>query len=357
MSLSICFNSDFDTTKKIMINAFPTLFPGGVGDLYDDVRGEEKNHTQWAKHLLKFHDGRFEKHKIWSLYTMNWLARKDNSCSSSFFLKRFLGDKRPTIPELKYRLSKGDTSFISKIQHYSSNIRGSPAYWRLQRQHLCTWMEYHVAQGNGPPSLFLTFSCAENHWADLADILADRVRVYNPEQADLLKQRNFKEMCSAARNHPLIVAEFFQLRVETWLKTVGKDVYKIKHHWGAYEFAKGRGMIHIHLLAICDNLETLKEYYDARTNAKKQLEIITKYAREELFMTAEHPTGEMNDIASPEGNAKKETYLHSLQKRFCEVECIIRDLVNVINSAMMHYCNNYCLRLPYNGKFSNDKDK
>ena len=139
-------------------------------------------------------------------------------------------------------------------------------------------MEYHVANGNGPPSLFITLSCAENHWADLADLLADRVEVYNPVQADLLRQRDFKQMCSAARNHPLIVAEFFQLRVETWLKTVGKDVYKIKHHWGAYEFAKGRGMIHIHLLAICNNLETLKEYYNARNDKEKQLEIIYPFS-------------------------------------------------------------------------------
>ena len=60
-------------------------------------------------------------------------------------------------------------------------------------------------------------------------------------------------MCEAARNHPLIVAEFCQLRLEKWLSTVDKKVFKIKHHWGSYEFAKGRGVIHIHLLTICDN--------------------------------------------------------------------------------------------------------
>ena len=93
----------------------------------------------------------------------------------------------PTLNKLKCCLEKGDTSFISKIQHYSSTIRGSPSYWRLQRQHLCTWMQYHVANQNGPPSLFLTFSCAENHWADLADILIDAVKVYDTNMANQLK--------------------------------------------------------------------------------------------------------------------------------------------------------------------------
>ena len=116
-------------------------------------------------------------------------------------------------------------------------------------------------------------------------------------------------------------------------------------------------MIHIHLLAICNNLETLKEYYNARNDKEKQLEIITNYARDELFMTAEHPTGELNDIASPEGNAKKEMYMPSLQKRFCEAECIDRDLVNIINSSMMHYCNDYCMRLPYKEGTHHETDK
>ena len=119
----------------------------------------------------------------------------------------------PTLQQLKVRIKEGDTTFISKIQHFSAKIRGSPAYWRLQRQHLTTWMYYHAAHKHGPPTLFMTFSCAENHWGDLAKILADRVAAYHSLKADQLRQRNFKAMCEAARDHPLIVAEFFQRSV------------------------------------------------------------------------------------------------------------------------------------------------
>ena len=47
----ISINSDFDSTNNIMVKSFPTLFPGGIGDVYDDKRGEVSNSYQWANHL------------------------------------------------------------------------------------------------------------------------------------------------------------------------------------------------------------------------------------------------------------------------------------------------------------------
>ena len=321
------------------------MFPGGVGDQYDEERGEVENDGKWALHLLKYFDGRFERHKIWSLYTVNWMTRKESSRMGGYFLKKFLGSKPPTMTELKNRIKNGDTSFISKLQHYSSKIRGSPAFWRQQRRHLLTWMNYHAEQKHGPPTLFLTFSCAENHWSNLADILASRVEVYNPIMADKLRHRNFSVMCEAARDHLLVVTEFFQKRLETWLATVGRNVFKILHHWGAYEFAKGRGVIHIHLLAIADNMDVMQKYYHLRNDKVAQVKHIAEYARKQLFMTAEHPAGDNKDyIAAPEGNAQKENFMGSLKDCYSECQCVNSDCINLINSAAMHFCNDYCLR-------------
>ena len=138
------------------------------------------------------------------------MKRNDNGSNGGFFLKTFLGTNPPTLQQLEARIKQGDATFISKIQHFSAKIRGSPAYWRLQRHHLTTWMYYHAEKKHGPPTLFLTFSCAENHWGDLADILAGRIATYDTVKAAQLQQRNFKVMCEAARDHPLTVAEFFQ---------------------------------------------------------------------------------------------------------------------------------------------------
>ena len=341
----ISINSDFDSTNNIMVKSFPTLFPGGIGDVYDDKRGEVSNSYQWANHLIRYQDGRFENHRIWSLYTDNWLKRNDNGSNGGFFLKTFLGTNPPTLQQLEARIKQGDTTFISKIQHFSAKIRGSPAYWRLQRHHLTTWMYYHAEKKHGPPTLFMTFSCAENHWGDLADILAGRIATYDTVKAAQLQQRNFKVMCEAARDHPLTVAEFFQKRLETWLSTVGKDVFKIKYHWGAYEFAPGRGMIHIHLLAIADNMEVMRSYYRLRAHKEKQLEYIARYAREELFMTAEHPAGNNKDLISvPEGTAQKADFMPDLHKSYSECHDTEKDLLNLTNGCSMHFCNDNCLR-------------
>ncbi len=46
--------------------------------------------------------------------------------------------------------------------------------------------------------------------------------------------------------------EYFQARVQMWLDTIGKNVFKIQHYWCHFEFAPSRGQIHAHLLAISD---------------------------------------------------------------------------------------------------------
>ena len=282
---------------------------------------------------------------MFALYAYNMLLRKENSKSSGFFLKKFLGSNPSTVEDLQKRIEKGDTSFISKIQHFSSKIRGSPSWWRLQRQNLTTWMNYHAQEGHGPPTFFITLSCAENHWGNLADILADRIACNNLEMSEKLKSRDYTAMAQAARDHPLLVAKFFQKRVETWLETVGRTVFKIKHHWGAYEFAKGRGVIHIHMLAIADNMNIMREYYNLRNDKEEQVKYIADYARNQLFMTAEHPAGSAkNNIAAPEGNANKKDFMKSVQESFSECKYAKQDLINCVNGCSMHWCNDYCLR-------------
>jgi len=41
--------------------------------------------------------------------------------------------------------------------------------------------------------------------------------------------------------------------VDKFLKTIGLEVFGIKHYWGRFEFAKSRGQIHLHLLGITDD--------------------------------------------------------------------------------------------------------
>eukprot|EP00985_Skeletonema_marinoi_P029256 scaffold27359_cov174-Skeletonema_marinoi.AAC.1 len=54
--------NEYDSTEQVFVNAYPWLFPGGIGDVYDPIRGKVKDIYEWAKHLLRFHDASLKQH-------------------------------------------------------------------------------------------------------------------------------------------------------------------------------------------------------------------------------------------------------------------------------------------------------
>ena len=342
--------SDFDGTP-VLSNAFPWLFPGGIADYWESNRGEPTDPREYAAHLLRLFNGEHERDKFFSFFILNKIHKRENSSSGGFFLKSWLGRNPLTVEDLQDQLRQGNTSFISKLQYFSQKIRGSDSYWRLKKYELKSWIDHHIHRGHGAPSLFITLSCAENWWVDLRRLLSKRVQYYDTELSKKICDNDYASVCKAARDHPLLVQEFFQIRFDTWMNTVGKKVYKIKYWWGRYEFAPGRGQIHIHLLAIADNMTVLKHAYAQKSNVKKAA-VIAKYAKEVFQMTAEHPgvTVENNGslsfakVSAPEGCASKSHYDKSLGKRFTECDDIKEDRINLCNAVCMHKCNSGCLK-------------
>ena len=89
MSLSI---SEYDPTQSVFCNAYPWLFPGGVGDLYDMKRGKMCP-KEWGRHLLHYYDGRFLNDQMFSLFVFNSIERHENNRQGSYFFSsgKFLG--------------------------------------------------------------------------------------------------------------------------------------------------------------------------------------------------------------------------------------------------------------------------
>ncbi len=63
-------SSEYDLTQLVFCNAYPWLFPGGVGDLYDIKRGQHCP-KEWGRRLLHFHDGPFLNDQMFSLFVFN----------------------------------------------------------------------------------------------------------------------------------------------------------------------------------------------------------------------------------------------------------------------------------------------
>jgi hypothetical protein len=124
---------------------------------------------EWGQHLLRYFDGRFLDDSLFGLSLYNTIQRHTNNKEGNFFFNsdRFIRKNPPTVQELKQQLRNKDTKYISMLRHFSRNIKGGDNFWRSKTEDLKHWITHHVARGHGPPTVFLTLSCAENWWPDL----------------------------------------------------------------------------------------------------------------------------------------------------------------------------------------------
>ena len=246
---------------RIFTCAFPWLFPGGIADFRDLDRESDIDVSNWAQHLLRQSDGRFQRDKLWGFFVYNYCQRHRNNSSGGYFVNSHISDAPKSLDDLKQQLEDGDTSFISKLVFYSKRVRGSDSFWRSERSKLYTWISHHIESGHGPPDIFMTLSCAEYFWPDAIRLLEERIWIAEGRNVIEGKRcfrdgrridlnRNKADRNRAVNDYALVIQQFFIKRAENFLNTVGKEVLGIDHYWGRMEFAKGRGQIHIHLLGI-----------------------------------------------------------------------------------------------------------
>jgi Helitron helicase-like domain at N-terminus len=324
-------------TDKIFCLAFPWLFPGGVGDV-NDVRRKDITAGDWGSHLLYYQDGRFARDKLWCFFALNYITRHRNQSSSKFFVKGFLGKTPPTLEELHERIRNNDEDFINKLCYFSKSVPGSAGYWRGKKAELYSWINHHVEQGNGAPNLFITLSCAEYFWPDLKRLLQQHILECEGKHVDLEKDQT--ALNNAVVDYSIVVQEFFQIRTKEFLETIGRGVFEIKHYWCRFEFAKSRGQIHAHLLAITkdssDKDGVFHQMHRCRNDTKKQEQILGEWAHSKLGLVASLPHCE--EQGETEGTT------HPCSKRLCQEQDWSMDKFNLLHRCQMHKCSDYCLR-------------
>jgi len=139
--------------------------------------------------------------------------------------------------------------------------------------------------------------------------------------------------------YSLVVQELFEDRVKTWLETVGKDVFFIKHFWGRMEFSPGRGQIHCHLLAICGDQSYNMVMHKLKGNKVAQATFLQTWASKAYNYTAEVDMETFN--AMKIGNDDS-----PCSERLSEVDDVILDGQRVLRFCQNHSCSGYCLRCP-----------
>jgi hypothetical protein len=70
-----------------------------------------------------------------------------------------------------------------------------------------------------------------------------------------------KKCLMLQENIPLFVNDFFMKCVNSFMKTVFKNALQIEHYWGHVEFAPGRGVIYLHVVAIAKGRAYLQDFF------------------------------------------------------------------------------------------------
>ena len=78
-------------------------------------------------------------------------------------------------------------------------------------------MTYHLEKGNGPPTLYITLSCAENWWPDLQTLICQRLFRSKNKKLHILAMNitSGDKSCfkKGVNLNMSLVQEFFQHRV------------------------------------------------------------------------------------------------------------------------------------------------
>ena len=339
--------SENSEQTRIFARGFPWLFPGGVGDISDKSNCSVRD-KEWLNRLLHYDDGRFATDKQFCFYALNYLARKQNQSHGGYFINDFYKEGPKTLEELKKQIQEGNTEWINRITYFSKTVKGSTAFWRHKRKQLFSWINHHIKENHGPPTLFMTFSCAEYRWPDLKRLIKERMTLAGEDTSDF--DKNYKKHVN---DYTIVTQEYFQLRLKIWLETVGKQLFKIEHYWLRFEFAPSRGQIHAHMLAIIDKtyINQMFELMHECTMEQKA-ELLSMWIRHSFKMTASIDTEQLKNKEAAHDKGDD----HPSDKLYTEtINNPKLDETNLQNSLQMHFCSKYCLkkkRNPNNGKMS-----
>jgi len=114
--------------------------------------------------------------------------------------------------------------------YFGKVVPGSNAYWRSKKAESYSWINHHIEKGRGPPNIVMTLSCAEYFWPDLKKTTRTLYLYYRGNKVDL--DVNLHKLHQALNDYTIIVQEFFQVCLDEFLKTIGFEVFGIKHYWG-----------------------------------------------------------------------------------------------------------------------------
>ncbi|KAM4061728.1 DDE superfamily endonuclease [Hirsutella rhossiliensis] len=104
---------EFNRSQPLLTLAFPTLYPDGKAD-FVELRLRSITYQDYLGHAMRWHDGRFARHKTWPFVALNTMLQGAMA--------------EPDEPEAQ--------ALIQSITRQAAVIRGTRPYWYKQRKEL-----------------------------------------------------------------------------------------------------------------------------------------------------------------------------------------------------------------------------
>jgi hypothetical protein len=193
---------------------------------------------EWAKHLMRYKDGRFATHPRFRFFTLNLIFRHRAMSHGKFLFTRDVGHRSMTVGQLKSRLlGSSGTQLASKIIRCVKSVRGTRAYWALEGAKL-----RNMICQIGTSSFFYTLYMADMSWPDLHKLMPE-----DPFRSDLSPNESYRIRLRNVSNNPHIVSSYLSTRHrvlrETILQHLGlTDDCAVEDFWYRIEWqARGSG--------------------------------------------------------------------------------------------------------------------
>ena len=213
--------------------AFPTLFPTGKYGFHV-VRQVPLSPVKYFNARLLNYTGRFAMNPEYLFLAQFVVEQKKVLDSISIALRKSRGNSL-TASEIRNMNTSHLRNLIFSDQAYifMKNIKGSPAYWQRFMYDVLAMIKQL-----GPPSWWMTFSCADLRWNEIYKILSKlQGKKLADQEIDLM---TCNEKCKMLNSNPVVIAKHFQYRLETLFKEVllgsGEPIGKILYDAIRIEF-------------------------------------------------------------------------------------------------------------------------
>ena len=257
---------------------FPQLFPYGLGGIGNKRGIKTLSDFKWKKHLLLYHNKRFQTDSYFPLIAFNHEQIKQATEGGFVLTKqskfesvtnRLLNLNLEVLANLAKRLSTGEHikpktdkekacfDLINDLDSVSHKVKGSISSKKHMRNEIWSTIAYA-----GAPTWFITFAPADiKH--PLCLYYADKQVEFNP---DLFRTSDERYVLIA--HNPVAGARFFHKIVELFIKHVlgvgsnHNGLYgKTKTYYGTVE-QQGRLTLHLHLMLWIENALTPQQIRD-----------------------------------------------------------------------------------------------